>query len=154
MGINFPVTFYILVFIRLHVVKNIVCLYISNWSIQRNLSEILLNQHEIRFYLSFSDWYETKRPSVWFQINRKMVNTIWFRVYLIRFRKCLSVCSLIYGHINENIFTKNNDHDESCKFLIVLSLLFYNKTGKNETVEKKYFEVFQPAFTSKLLDER
>ena len=38
-----------------------------------------------------SDWLGTKRTSVWFQINRKMVNTIWFRVDLIRFRKDFSV---------------------------------------------------------------
>ena len=35
----------------------------------------------------------TKRTFVWFQINRKMINTIWFRVdLLIRFRKSFSVC--------------------------------------------------------------
>ena len=38
---------------------------------------ILLNQTEIRLYLSFSDYLRTKRTFVWFQINRKMVNTIW-----------------------------------------------------------------------------
>ena len=36
----------------------------------------------------------TKRTSVWIQINRKMVNTIWFQVDLIRFRKYFSVCVL------------------------------------------------------------
>ena len=40
----------------------------------------------------FSDWFRTKRTFVWFQINRKMVNTIWFRVALIRFQKDFSVC--------------------------------------------------------------
>ena len=52
---------------------------------QKNLFEILLNQPDIRFYLPFSDWYGTKRTSVWFQINWKTINTIWFRVDLIRF---------------------------------------------------------------------
>ena len=33
---------------------------------------------EIRLYLPLSDWFGTKWKSVWFQINRKMVNTIWF----------------------------------------------------------------------------
>ena len=47
---------------------------------QRNIFQILLNQTEIRLYLPFSDWYGTKRTSVWFQINLKMVNTIWFKV--------------------------------------------------------------------------
>jgi len=120
MGINFPVTFYILVFIRLHVVKNIVCLYISNWSIQRNLSEILLNQHEIRFYLSFSDWYETKRPSVWFQINRKMVNTIWFRVDLIRFRKDFSTCTEMKWRLSSN-------RDQL--LWIIVQIRFYQRPG-------------------------
>ena len=51
---------------------------------QRNLFEIfLLNQPEIRLYLLFSDWFRSKRKSVWIQISREMVNTIWFRFYLI-----------------------------------------------------------------------
>ena len=33
---------------------------------QRDLFEILLNQNEIRLYLPFSDWFGTKRTSVWF----------------------------------------------------------------------------------------
>ena len=41
----------------------------------------------------FSDWFGSKRTSIWIQINRKMINTIWFRVYLRRFRKDYSVCS-------------------------------------------------------------
>ena len=32
-------------------------------------------------YLQFSDWFQTKRTSVWFKINRKTVNTIWFRLW-------------------------------------------------------------------------
>ena len=58
-------------------------------------SEILLNQTEIRLYLPFSDWLGAKRTSVWFQINRKMVNTIWFRFELIRFRKDFSMCGQV-----------------------------------------------------------
>ena len=55
--------------------------------------EILLNQPEIWFYLpSFSDWFGSKRTSIWTQINRKMVNTIWFRDDLIRFWKQMSLC--------------------------------------------------------------
>ena len=60
----------------------------------KNLFEILLNQPEIRLYLPFSDWFGSKRTSVWFQINRCMVNTIWFRVDSIGFRKDFSVCSV------------------------------------------------------------
>ena len=44
---------------------------------QRNFFEILLSQPEIRSYLPFFDWFGTKRTSVWFNINRNMVYTIW-----------------------------------------------------------------------------
>ena len=70
---------------------------------QRNLVWILLHQTEISLCLPFSDWFGTKRKfvwlwfgtkrnSIWFQINQKMVNTIWFRFYLTKFRKYFSVC--------------------------------------------------------------
>ena len=49
--------------------------------------EILLNQTKIRLYLPFSDWFGSKRKYVWIQINWKMVNTIWFRLDLMRFGK-------------------------------------------------------------------
>ena len=61
-----------------------------------NRFETLLNQPEIRLYVPFSDWFEAKRSSVWFQINRKKVNSIWFQVDLIRFRKDFSVCMIAY----------------------------------------------------------
>ena len=51
---------------------------------QRNIFEILLNQAAIRLYVPFPDWLGSKRTSVWFQINRKMENTIWFRIDSIR----------------------------------------------------------------------
>ena len=51
--------------------------------------EIFLNKPEIRLYLLFSDLFGSKQTSVWIQINRKVVNTIWFRIELIRF---LCVC--------------------------------------------------------------
>ena len=47
-----------------------------------------------RLYLPFSDWFGTKRTTVRFQINRKMVNTIWFWVDLTRFRKYFSACKV------------------------------------------------------------
>ena len=56
--------------------------------IQRFLFEVLLNQPEIRLYfIIFNDWFGTQTDVVrlLFQIDRKMVNTIWFRVDLIRF---------------------------------------------------------------------
>ena len=40
----------------------------------------------------FSDWFGTKRTFVWIQINRKIVNRIWFRVDLIRYLKDISAC--------------------------------------------------------------
>ena len=59
---------------------------------QRNIFQILFNQPEIKLYLPCTDWFGTKRTSVWIKINRKMVNTTWFRVNLIRFlKKCLCV---------------------------------------------------------------
>ena len=61
---------------------------------ERNFFEILLYEPGIRLYLSFSDWFGSKRTSVWFHINRKMINTIWFRVDLIKLRKYFSVCIL------------------------------------------------------------
>ena len=61
---------------------------------EKNLFEILLNQPEIRSYLPFSDWFGTKRTSVWFQNNREIVNTIWFLFNLIKFGKYFSVCDL------------------------------------------------------------
>ena len=53
--------------------------------------EIFSNKTKIRLYLPFSDSFWTKQTSVWFQINRKMVNTIRFQVDLIRIRKYFSV---------------------------------------------------------------
>ena len=48
----------------------------------RNL--IKLKQNQIVFIIFRLIW------NVWFQINRKMINTIWFRNDLIRFRKHMS----------------------------------------------------------------
>ena len=60
---------------------------------KENLFEILWNESEIRSCVPFSDWFGTKRTFLWLQINRKMVNTISFRVDLIRFKKYFSVCT-------------------------------------------------------------
>ena len=70
------------------------------WQQQRNLFEILLNQTEIRLYLPFSEWFGTKQMSVWCQINRKMINTIWFRFDLIRFRKDYFMCCRILRRLD------------------------------------------------------
>ena len=45
---------------------------------QINLYRIFY-QTEIKMYLPFSDWFGTKQTSSWFQINGKIINTIWFR---------------------------------------------------------------------------
>ena len=50
------------------------------------LREILSNQPEIRLYLPCPGRFGTKRTSVWLQIDRKMVNTIWFWFDSIRSR--------------------------------------------------------------------
>ena len=48
----------------------------------------LQNWSVIILYLPVSDWFGNKRTCQFvFQINLKMVNTIWFRFDLIRFRK-------------------------------------------------------------------
>jgi len=82
---------------------------------QRNLFEILLNQTEIRLYLPFFDWFGTKRTSVWFHINQKMVNTICFRFDLMRFL-CEYTCShwltLQAGHIA--LFLLRENLQENC----------------------------------------
>ena len=60
--------------------------------------EIWLKQPGIISYLPFSEWFRSKRTSIWIHINRKMLNTIWFQVDLIRFRKDFSVCSYISSY--------------------------------------------------------
>ena len=63
---------------------------------QRNLFGILLNQTEIRLYISFSGWFGAKRLSVWFQINQKIAYTFRFRFDSIIIQKHIPVC--IYKH--------------------------------------------------------
>ena len=70
---------------------------------QRSLFKTILNQPEIRLYLPFFDWFGSKRTTVWIPINRKMVNTIWFRLDLIRFRKDFSVCRFSQERTSESI---------------------------------------------------
>ena len=40
-------------------------------------------------FYPFFDWFGSKQTTVWFQINRRMINTIWFRV---DFQSCF-VCT-------------------------------------------------------------
>ena len=48
---------------------------------QRKLFRTLLNRTQIRLYLPCTDWFGTAngRVRLLFQINLKIVNTIWFR---------------------------------------------------------------------------
>ena len=59
---------------------------------QRNFFEFLLNKTGIRLYLPFSNCFRAKQTSVWFQINRKLVYTIWFQFDLMWFGKYFSAC--------------------------------------------------------------
>ena len=72
---------------------------------QRNLFKTLLNHTEIRLYIPLSDWFGYIRASVWCQINRKMVNIIWFLFDLQRFRKYFFACS--------SLLPGNNTHLEN-----------------------------------------
>ena len=69
-------------------------LHSTNRHTQKCFFGILLIQTEIRLYLPSSDWFGSKRTSVWIQINRKMVNTIWFQFESKRFQKVFSASSL------------------------------------------------------------
>ena len=68
---------------------------VSNLTSQESRLHIHAKLTGIRLYLPFSDWFRTKRNSVWCHINRKMVNTMYFRFDSIRFRKYFSVCGFV-----------------------------------------------------------
>ena len=78
---------------KIFVIKYISSLAVWRHYIPRNFFKILLNQTEIRLYLPCTGWFGSKRMSVWIQINRKMVDTTWFRFDLIRFCENFAVCS-------------------------------------------------------------
>ena len=63
------------------------------------------NKPEIRLYLQIFDSLGIKRTSVWFLINRKIVNTILFRVDLIKFRKyfCVYIAESSNVHPSERL---------------------------------------------------
>ena len=69
----------------------------------RNL--IKLTRNQIVFTIFRLIWHQTDVCLV-FQINRKMVNTIWFLFNLIRFRKVFSVCRL-------DLLCQHLSHDRS-----------------------------------------
>ena len=84
--------------------------------------EFLLYQPEIRLYLPCSDGFGSKRTFVWIQINRKIVNTIWFRVDLLRLLKDFYVCTF-HGQIYFSSFFLN--WMEYMTVLTVFYLVFY-----------------------------
>ena len=76
----------------------------------RNIFQILLNQPQIRLYLPFYGWFGSKQTSVWIKINRIIVNKIWYRVNLIRFRKkflCQTVPTFIASTHNDLLLPLN-----------------------------------------------
>ena len=58
----------------------------------RHRRTILVKSAQIRLYLPFYDWSGTKPDPVWCQINRKMQNTIWFRLIGPESEVYFSVC--------------------------------------------------------------
>ena len=75
------------------------CCSNSSLHTQRNLFQIFLNEIKIRLYLLFSDRFGTKRTSVWFQINLKMVNTISFWFDLKKILRVFSVYIILIGQV-------------------------------------------------------
>ena len=96
---------------------------------QRNLFELLFNQTVIRLYLPLSDWFRTKRTSVWFQINRNMVYKIWFRCDLISFRKDFSVCTNWWGvfgpHAREAVRNLAKSNQISIQIILIRSITIW-----------------------------
>ena len=96
--------------------------------------QILLNQTEIRLYLPLSDWLGTKRTSVWFQINRKMVNTSWFNKVLKRF-----LCVEWKGgeHLIIRVYFYQDEQN-----VISMTYSFPNSTRYQE-IESNFCEVYK-----------
>ena len=70
----------------------------------------LMGAHKKIFSKSYwINWFGTKRTSVWFQINRKMVNTIWFGFDLIRFWKYFFVCKYVTSHPAQGCLSYTSD---------------------------------------------
>ena len=103
-------------------------------------TEILSNQTEIRLYLPFSDRFGSKRTSVWIQINRKMMNTIWFRVDFLRFRKNSSVCNILNMKSRRMMNGKNFILNNYSRYLITLELSCINvrTISRNKQYTWKY----------------
>ena len=56
---------------------------LKDWNaLNKNRLLNLVKSNEIRLYLPFFNSFGNERNSAWFWINRKMVNTIWFRIDL------------------------------------------------------------------------
>ena len=115
---------------------------------QRNIFEISLNQIKEKLYSPFSDWFETKRNAVWFQINRKMVNIIWFHFDLVRFRKVFSVCILL-GTYSSNVLCLPCAPQHTLSVYCKLEILQH--TLSLYTAWLKYLCMLSQSFVSKYL---
>ena len=90
-------------------------------------------------YSPFFDWFGSKRTSVWIQIVRKMVNTIWFQFHSIRFRKNFSVCAIqMMDHLDDTLeirvlllFWLRHVRD-TCALIILIYTEFFFKKIKPE----------------------
>ena len=95
-------------FIEKYKIVHFSIVYRTHWEFFSNLSNleksfplleqwiciILLQIGSLSFFYELHELKQTDSVRLLFQINRKMVNTIWFRFYLIRFRKYFSVCAI------------------------------------------------------------
>ena len=85
---------------------------------QKNRLLILAESTGKRLYLPFSVRFGTKRNSDWFQINRKIVNTIWLLPNLTILRKYFSVCT----------------HRGACMQIIVVVMTRQKWQGRNRRI--------------------
>ena len=105
----------------------------------------LVKQTQIILYLPLSDWFGTQRNSVWFQINRKMVNTIWLDVTRFR-RKKISLFTL------EKILSENDSSSLYFPRKITYFLMYFDedsKEGQQVIIFETHLERFQSARIAK-----
>ena len=98
---------------------------------QRNIFEIFLNQAKIRLYLPCTAWFGTTNgcPFGFISIG-KIVNTIWFRFYLIRIRKDFSVCKWYSRAKKLSKATSNLSLTQKPKYSCSLTLPWISSAAK------------------------
>ena len=68
----------------------------SPWHAEKSFRNLIISyRNQIVFTIFRLIWNQTD-VRLLFQINQKMVDTIWFRVDLIKFRKYFSVCTTLF----------------------------------------------------------